>query len=354
MKTPAKFLIILPSGDFGGLASLASSLAAGIGAQGYEVCQIFLYSKNVGRKSSSREISLDRPPQKGVIGKFLNLGIRMHRLKEHLKAERPEFVICLDPVSLFLVMISGYRKKIHLAAACFTPAALLNYRDKFLIKYIYHYANFVVCPSTSMRNELQNLNTRLRPEIIPNPLPSEGTICKLNQFPPKNQTQTQIHFLGRLSPEKGVKKFLELAKARPKIHFIVSGDGPDSSLVKDFNLPNVSFNGWVNSSACLSQANLLIVPSTSESFGIVVVEAWMHGVPVLTSEKAQGAAELVYKHGLGAVVSDYDDLQEWLENLDRLKQMKLTNEDLTEVLNTFGEDSIANLWSERFLICLPH
>lgn len=339
-----KYAIMLPSSDFGGLASLSLSLAHGIQERGFGVCQISLYSKIAGKNSSIREISLDRAPKKSLMGKVSNLLMRSLRLRAFLNHEKPDYVICLDPVSFILALITGKKSGLKLVASCYTPFNLLTRRDKFLISRFFHFADFVVSPSSGMSRELRVLNSRIIPNVIPNPIPFDSTFCPLNYSSFKSKPQ--VHFLGRLSAEKGLRKFLEIANARPAIDFVVSGDGPEYSLMTEFNLPNVRFNGWVSSSICLTDADLLIVPSLFESFGIVVLEAWIHGVPVLTSSNAHGPSELINENNHGDVVLNSRNLQEWLDKLDLLIGSNLTDEEMANVLDKYSEDSISARWIE--------
>jgi len=339
-----KYLIILPSSDFGGLASLSASLANGIQDRGFQVCLISLYSRVAGKTSSIRELTLSRAPKETLPGKIANLLVRSIRLRRYLRRERPDYVICLDPVSLLLTLIAGNRSGFKTVGACYTPLNLLTRRDKFLIRRIFRFANFVVSPSFAMSSEITSLNRRLIPKIIPNPLPFDSTFCPLNYSTSKSTLQ--VHFLGRLSAEKGLRKFLEIAKARPSLDFVVSGDGPDHALMNEYNLGNVRFNGWVSSTACLTDADVLIVPSLFESFGIVVLEAWIHGVPVLTSINAKGPAELVYENNLGDVVLNPENLSEWLEKLETLIYSRLPDEEMARVINKYSEYSVTSRWIE--------
>lgn len=97
-------------------------------------------------------------------------------------------------------------------------------------------------------------------------------------------------FIGRLSPEKGVDCLLtawsKLSKTR---QLVIAGDGPElaslQQLAVSLNLTNVRFVGFVDQSGkkeLWRGAAFSIVPSVwQEPFGMVVLEAWAQGRPVV-------------------------------------------------------------------------
>jgi glycosyltransferase involved in cell wall biosynthesis len=67
----------------------------------------------------------------------------------------------------------------------------------------------------------------------------------------------------------------------------------------------ISFAGPVygeEKSVLLSRASLLVMPSSSENFGNVVIEAMAAGCPVVVTPEV-GAADIVRESGAGAVVA---------------------------------------------------
>lgn len=111
----------------------------------------------------------------------------------------------------------------------------------------------------------------------------------------KSSALRRALFLGRIYPVKGLPMLIEAwARIRPR-DWCLEIAGPDESghraeisrLVQKADLENqVTFLGPLEStakSAALYSANVLILPSHSESFGMVVAEALAHSVPVLTT-----------------------------------------------------------------------
>lgn len=96
---------------------------------------------------------------------------------------------------------------------------------------------------------------------------------------------------GRLSPEKGVEVAIDaLARVRhADARLLIAGDGPErprlEKRVNDLGLgERVEFLGQVADMRPLyRRARLLVVPSRTEAFGMVVVEALAHGLPIVAT-----------------------------------------------------------------------
>lgn len=114
-------------------------------------------------------------------------------------------------------------------------------------------------------------------------------------------------FLGRLALQKGVHQFLDMAaevhRQRPEVEFVIAGAGHmfDELIERTIQLGlghSVVFAGKVNSDEAkllYSQADCFVMPSLSEPFGLVALEAIAHGTPVILS-KQSGVSEVV-SHG---------------------------------------------------------
>ena len=115
-------------------------------------------------------------------------------------------------------------------------------------------------------------------------------------------------FLSRLHPKKGLPLLLEAWQAvRPRgWELLIAGYG-DPSYVQDleatiagFASPHISLVGELRGREkwrFLQAADLFVLPSYSENFGIAVVEAMIAGVPVITTTGTPW--NCLKEHGLG-------------------------------------------------------
>jgi glycosyltransferase involved in cell wall biosynthesis len=122
-------------------------------------------------------------------------------------------------------------------------------------------------------------------------------------------------FVGRLSPEKGVDRLLKawaLIQHSGRFLWIV-GDGPEREklerMVSALNLTNVRFTGFLDHEGIAGiweRTACSIVPSIwKEPFGMVVLEAWAKGRPVVAH--ALGSLPELIRHGEDGLVVAPDD-----------------------------------------------
>jgi glycosyltransferase involved in cell wall biosynthesis len=124
-----------------------------------------------------------------------------------------------------------------------------------------------------------------------------------------------VLFLGRLDPVKNVEGLLRafalLAARRPGLRLLVAGDGPADfsahlqAVCRELAVdPQVVWAGRVEGelkSSALAGAELCVLPSFSESFGIAAAEALFAGLPCVLGEGVAIAEEVV-QAGAGLAV----------------------------------------------------
>lgn len=121
---------------------------------------------------------------------------------------------------------------------------------------------------------------------------------------PIEKHHPMVLFLGRLTIQKGPWQFLDMAaqihKMRPDVQFVIAGDGHmlEELIERTYNLglaDCVIFTGKVSGeevNKLYRLANCFVMPSTSEPFGLVALEAIAQGTPVIISKQA-GVSEVV-------------------------------------------------------------
>src|SRR5215218_7208616 len=115
--------------------------------------------------------------------------------------------------------------------------------------------------------------------------------------------------LSRLHPKKGLDvlvdafELLMQAGKLPRWRLVLAGDGPADYVSKlkakvaaSPQRDRIVFTGWLDDDrkhAVLGGASLLALPSHQENFGLCVMEALSHSVPVLVSPNVNLATEIV-------------------------------------------------------------
>lgn len=152
---------------------------------------------------------------------------------------------------------------------------------------------------------------------------------------PKNIFHPSIFFVGRLVKFKGVdiliKSFQMIKKTYPNIHLYIAGNGPQGrklkSLARKLNVHNeITFLNFLSEDEKLKMfksADIFVVPSRIETFGIVVLEALASGAPVVASNVG-GIPEILDngKYGLLAEPENPEDFAQKIITLIKDKNLR--------------------------------
>jgi len=155
------------------------------------------------------------------------------------------------------------------------------------------------------------------------------------------RTQKMLMHISNFRPVKRVRDvvaiFAEIASAID-CRLILVGDGPDVPVARELAerlgvLDRVTFVGVVDRVApLLAAADLLLLPSSTESFGLVALEAMASGVPVIASDV--GGIPEVVQHGVTGYLAPVGDVQQMaqyalalLRDADRLRQFSSAGKD---------------------------
>jgi glycosyltransferase involved in cell wall biosynthesis len=125
--------------------------------------------------------------------------------------------------------------------------------------------------------------------------------------------------VGRLAPEKGFDTLLEAAAGLP-VEIAIAGTGPEEHRLRGLADANVTFLGQVardDLPALYANADVAVVPSRSEPWGMVLNEAALAGLPLVSTTAAGAARELIEEGRNGFRVRP-DDVVALREALRRL------------------------------------
>lgn len=131
---------------------------------------------------------------------------------------------------------------------------------------------------------------------------SATTREKLAQHFPDLAQYSYVLVLSRLHQKKGLDVLIDafLSQQFSSWRLVLAGDGPPDYVAKlkskAAQCDRIVFTGWVDGErkdALLGSASLLALPSHQENFGLCVMEAMSHAVPVLVSPGVNLAPEIV-------------------------------------------------------------
>ena len=148
---------------------------------------------------------------------------------------------------------------------------------------------------------------------------------KLDRYQVRERQRQYITFINPI-PEKGINVAIEIARYLPQERFLfVKGQWSvyskktlEAFVKAAYSLPNVEV--WEHQEDMrhvYSMTNILLVPSQfTETFGRVIVEAQVNGIPVVAAK----AGGIPYTAGQGGIlVEPKDNLPAYLEALRRLR-----------------------------------
>jgi glycosyltransferase involved in cell wall biosynthesis len=123
-------------------------------------------------------------------------------------------------------------------------------------------------------------------------------------------------YVGRLAAEKNlplvIDAFRHLQSSRPGMKLVMVGDGPERAALQARN-PDVIFSGMRQGEDLAehyASADLLLFPSTTETFGNVVLEAMASGLPVVAYDYA--AAREHIRHGENGLRAAFSEPQAFI------------------------------------------
>lgn len=210
---------------------------------------------------------------------------------------------------------------------------------------------------TSQReaDEMAHFGLKIRKTyVIPNGVELSITDGSSEKVSPAISAATEhesmILFLGRVSWEKGVDRLIRALPLVPQGVLVVAGNEETGygQQMRDLGARlkvdgRMSFVGSVHGAdkmALLSHARMLVLPSYSENFGNVVLEAMAVGCPVVVAEEV-GAADVVREAKAGLVSSGAP------EQLAKNIRTILDDRDLRESMSESGKRAIREkyVWS---------
>jgi len=168
--------------------------------------------------------------------------------------------------------------------------------------------------------------------------------------------KNSLLFVGRLEERKGIKFLIEtiplVVNKRPDIKLSIVGKGKLLKKLKCFvrknNLKeNIKFLGFVSDENLLkryNEAELVIVPSVFEGFGITTIEAMACGTPVIATN-VDGIRDNI-KNNENGILVEYGSKNELATQIIRLLnntqlRKKIAEKGLKTVQNKFNLDEIA-------------
>jgi len=154
--------------------------------------------------------------------------------------------------------------------------------------------------------------TSLWQREIPAAVPTAEEKQQLRQKLGMNEKKIAL-YVGRFDPKKGMDDLLHVSPELDKEagFYFVGGEPTEEHLTfcREKGLDNVHFVGFKKKEALeeyYKAADLLVLPTKSDVWGLVINEAMAQGLPVVTTDKCVAGVELV-ENGVNGYIVPVDD-----------------------------------------------
>jgi glycosyltransferase involved in cell wall biosynthesis len=160
----------------------------------------------------------------------------------------------------------------------------------------------------------------------------------------------RLLYVGRISKEKDldvlVQSFRKLRERQVLVELSIVGHGPYAETLAE-QLPEACFTGYLTGKAladAYASADIFVFPSTTDTFGNVIIEAQAAGLPAVVSDEG-GPRELV-THNINGLVTKARDAVDFADAIQRL----VRDESLRKQMSAAARAAVADRsWPGAFL-----
>ncbi|HEY3836999.1 MAG TPA: glycosyltransferase [Bryobacteraceae bacterium] len=210
--------------------------------------------------------------------------------------------------------------------------------------WFYHYGRFTLAPNLGMVNLLARRTGR------PSFLMSHGVDTEA--FSPSRRKRREgpfcIGYVGRLTPEKNVRLLAQLERClrvagQGDFRIVMVGEGSERDWLRK-HMHSVELPGVLRGqelAEAVAGLDVLVFPSQTDTFGLVLLEAMASGVPVVASPET--CARVGISHG--ATGFHAQDLTEFAQSVMQLMQTPRLRQEMGRAARIF---SISKAWDGVF------
>lgn len=320
-----KLLFVIPNLMHGGAERVLVNLVNALDRERFDVTLLSLFDCGVNRAALAPHVKYRTvfPKQFRGNSHYFKLFSPETLYKKYIKEHYDIAVAFLEGVAARIV--SGCpdpdTKKvcwIHISLAAQVLFAQ-GFRSADEARACYDRFDRFVCVSESVKADWSSVYAAKCPVVtLYNPLDSQK-IRRLASAPseyPKKDGKLSVCAIGRLIPDKGFDRLIEVAARLERegvgVHFYIGGTGGEEAALRALIAKNgvqdtFTMLGFLNNPyALMARCDFLACASYREGFSSVCAEALICGIPVITVD-VHGAREVLGDSGAGVICANDTD-----------------------------------------------
>ena len=250
-----------------------------------------------------------------------------------------------------------------------TDSNVIRYLLKPLAKIFYPLADFFICPSNGLTNDLEDVLklSPLKLATIYNPILESN----FDYSTPKNFTHPwfqessinsfKLIMAGRLDSQKGVVEFIDIFKKLKKnenIQLLILGEGDEKQRIEeqirinylDNDVEIIPFQN--NFHAFIERSDLMVVNSFYEGLNNMIVHALATGTSVISRNCPSGPSEILEDGKFGRLVALGDDNGMIKMIKDEIRAPAFKKEDLIKRSKDFSIEVCGDAYKKIFQKCV--
>jgi glycosyltransferase involved in cell wall biosynthesis len=224
----------------------------------------------------------------------------------------------------------------------------LSLRERLLYRYGLRHADTVIAQTRLQQTRLREHFGR-ESVVVPMPCPGPGREQVIER--PARPGSGSVLWIGRVCEQKRPHLLLELARACPEVDFDLVGPADASSYTRKVleaarSTPNIKVRGSVarpDVPGLYLASSCLVCTSRDEGFPNTFLEAWSHGLPVVSTFDPDS---LIAERGLGRAADGVAELaasirdllgrpEEWQSASQRARKYYLDNHTIEAAMSRF-------------------
>ncbi|MDG5787763.1 glycosyltransferase family 1 protein [Evansella sp. AB-P1] len=259
------------------------------------------------------------------------------KIRNRLQTLQPDLIHLATPFNVGLCGLH-YATKYHVPYVASYHTHFDQYLDYyklgFMLPWIWKYQHWfhrnakkIFVPSNETKNHLEEKGFK-ELELWP-----RGVDCHIfNPHRNKRDFKERYHitkkytllYVGRVAPEKDLHILSEMvenlsSELKKEVQWVVVGEGPMLSELKQKHKQDICFTGYLDGEEladAYTAADLFVFPSSSETFGNVVLEALASGTPAIVANSG-GVKEIVID-GVTGILCSPNDTASFIEGVERM------------------------------------